>query len=120
MDPRFQQAVREFNEGHFFEAHELWEAVWGDLLGEDRDAVRALVQVAAGYHKFEIGNRRGACKLLGAALTRLRRLPPAAYGLDMAAFVLRVEGDLKVLSAPGSADDVDLPHGWPPRLVPRG
>ena len=35
-DARFAAGVRLFNQGHFFEAHDLWEQVWKNADGEEK------------------------------------------------------------------------------------
>lgn len=59
-DPRFAAGVAEFNGGHFFEAHEVWEDQWNDLVGDPRQFVQGLIQIAAGYLKYELGNLAAA------------------------------------------------------------
>lgn len=71
-DPRFRAGAREFNARHFFEAHEVWEDLWNDLVGEPKLLCQGLIQIAAGYHKLEIGNAAGARKLLERGLLMLR------------------------------------------------
>lgn len=41
-----------FNAGHYFEAHEIWETVWNESVGEEKRFVQGLFQLAAGYLKL--------------------------------------------------------------------
>src|SRR6185369_11498755 len=70
-DPRWAAAVRSFDAGQYFEAHELWEELWNDAEGEERQLYQALVQIAAGYAKLDIGEVNGARKLFERGLARL-------------------------------------------------
>lgn len=78
MDPRLAEGAARFNAGDFYEAHEIWEDLWTDERGEARRFVQALVQLAAGYHKLEIGVPGGATKLLTRALATFGDLAPTA------------------------------------------
>ena len=93
-DPRFRAGVREFNARHFFEAHEVWEDLWNDLVGEPKQLCQGLIQIAAGYHKFEIGNAAGARKLLDRGL-RLLRVADRSGALND--FAGAVQSDLALL-----------------------
>jgi uncharacterized protein len=81
---RFAQAVAEFNAGHFYEAHETWESIWVEEVGDRRLCLQALVQLAAGFHKAEIGVPGGARKLWASSLRILERERDDAWGLDVA------------------------------------
>ena len=60
----------------FFEVHELLEAFWRDALGDDREALQGLIQVAVGYQHLANRNFAGARALLEEGSGRLlgRRL----------------------------------------------
>lgn len=79
---RFARGVAEFNERHFYEAHEIWESIWVDEVGERRLCLQALVQIAAGFHKAEIGVPGGAKKLWGSAL-RILDERSDCFGIDV-------------------------------------
>jgi hypothetical protein len=108
-EPRFVAAVREFNAANFFEAHEVWEDLWNDLVGAPKQACQGLIQIAAGYHKLSIGNVLGARKLLERGVrTLVPLLPNSPWATQFAAAVTR---DLKLLEA----GRVQAP-GDPPQL----
>jgi len=95
-EPRFLAGVREFNAANFFEAHEVWEDLWNDLIGPSKQACQGLIQIAAGYHKLSIGNPAGARKLLERGTRLLQTMLPAgAWGTDFAASVARDLGRLQ-------------------------
>jgi uncharacterized protein len=88
---RFARGVAEFNAGHFYEAHETWESIWVEEVGEQRLSLQALVQVAAGCHKAEIGVPGGARKLWTSALRILEGASADAWGID----VVKLRSDLR-------------------------
>jgi len=86
-DPRFQKAVSEFNQGEYFEAHEIWEELWKETpFGELRRFYQGLIQVAAGYHKLHLPrgpHLRGARTLLSRGLEKLGRYPDYFFGVEL-------------------------------------
>ncbi|PYT07641.1 MAG: DUF309 domain-containing protein [Acidobacteria bacterium] len=74
QDARFVEFIRLFNEGRFFEAHEVLESLWLDARPEHRDALQGLVQVAVALEHHRRGNPRGAKKVLLRASGRLAKL----------------------------------------------
>jgi len=110
-DPRLQQGVADFNAGAFYEAHEHFEDLWNDSEGTARRLCQALVQLAAGYHKLELGVPAGAVKLLSRALGILDDLPAGAVPASLAELRPTVRRHLTALrAAPDAAID-------PPRLA---
>jgi hypothetical protein len=113
-EPRFVAGIGEFNSANFFEAHEIWEDLWNDLVGPPKQACQGLIQIAAGYHKLSIGNARGARKLLERGVRALLALQPdGAWGAPFAAGVRR---DLELLesglaSLPGDRPQLDVEWG---------
>lgn len=77
------RGVAAFNAGHFFEAHEIWEAVWNDTVGEEKRFVQGLVQLATGYLKLSSAQYQGALKLLTRGCRTLRTCPPIYAGLQI-------------------------------------
>ncbi len=75
--------VAAFNAGHFFEAHEIWEALWNETVGEEKRFVQGLVQLAAGYLKLSSAQYPGALKLLTRACQTLQTYPPIYAGLQI-------------------------------------
>lgn len=94
-DPPTPDPVREgarlFNEGHFFEAHEVWEDAWHEARGEPRRFLQGLIQIAAGLHHFQNGNVRSAIALLGRGAEKVRGYPSAYMGLEAGELVHRID-----------------------------
>ena len=65
-----------FNRGAYFEAHELWEAVWLELAGAERTFVQGLIQIAAGLHHLQQGRPQPAAGLLRKGLEKISRGVP--------------------------------------------
>jgi uncharacterized protein len=86
-DPEIVHALKEgltlFNQGEFFEAHEIWEEAWRESQMDERHLLQGLIQVAAGFYKLQTGMPTGTVKLLEKSLVHLEILPPNFYGLAL-------------------------------------
>ena len=80
-----------FNQGEFYEAHEVWEETWGDSQMDDRHLLQGLIQVAAGFYKLQTGMPTGTVKLLEKAQGHLRAVPDDFYNLDLTTLLEKVE-----------------------------
>ena len=94
-----QQGLEEFNRGHFFEAHELWEEAWNNVVGEEKRFYQGLVQIAAGYHKLSLAQYNGARKLLERGNQTLSSFPPNYAGIDLTSLLRTVAEALHQLTA---------------------
>lgn len=98
-DPRFLKGIDQFNRGLFYECHETIEEIWLEEHGRERALYQGIIQVAAGYFKWQQDVPAGAIKLFRSGLNKLEPYAPRCLGLDIAAFVARVEADLELLEA---------------------
>ena len=90
-EPRLLEGMRLFNEGQFFGSHEVWESLWHDVVGPERELLQGLIQVAAAYYHLSRGNRAGAGYLYRRARPRLSKWAPQHAGLDVGDFLARVD-----------------------------
>jgi predicted metal-dependent hydrolase len=99
LSPLLLKGIAEFNRGHFFEAHELWEELWGEAVGEEKRFYQGLVQLAAGYHKLSLDQRNGARKLLERGWRTLRTFPSQYAELHLPSFLPATAAVLQQLTA---------------------
>jgi hypothetical protein len=68
-DPALLYGLSLYAGGFFWEAHEVWEAVWkaAPMNGPDRIALRALIQLANTGLKLRMGRNAAAARLLAEA-----------------------------------------------------
>ena len=118
-DPRFLKGVDEFNRGLFYRCHETLEEIWLEDRGPEREFYQGLIQVAAGYFKWEQEVPRGAVKLLRAGIERLRPYRPVCRGVRVAEFLAAVEADLAVVEAARDRGG-EMPEPSAPRLSMEG
>lgn len=94
MDARVARGVEQFNQRRFFEAHEVWEEIWLETVGPERQLLQGLIQISAGYLKAESGNHGATVKLLTKGLAHVRQFAPHALGLALSSFIDAVAADL--------------------------
>ena len=56
----FQEGIELFNNGRFFECHEVWELVWNRADGAEKTSIQGLIQAAVAILHLQRGNREGA------------------------------------------------------------
>jgi uncharacterized protein len=105
----FEEGLKAFNSGHFFEAHELWEEVWLETRDPDKIFLQGLIQVAAAFHHYSQANLRGTRNLLQAGLLKLDRFPEAHGGLAIEPLRSEVRVWLTALEATEVPENVKLP-----------
>jgi predicted metal-dependent hydrolase len=113
-DPRLAKGIDEFNERLFFECHETLEEIWLEEHGEDRLFYQGLIQVAAGYLKWEQGVLIGAIKLWRAGLEKLEAYQAVHLGVDLASLIGATKKNLKIVEhaheQKASAPTVSVPR----------
>lgn len=82
----FLEGVRLFNQGHFFETHEVWENVWRAAPPEERDFYQGMIHLTVALYQARRANWRGAHSQLRRAARRLARFETARGELDLRQF----------------------------------
>ena len=78
-----QQGIHQFNQRHFYQQHDLLEALWMETPTPVRDLYRAILQVGIAYYQIERGNANGALKMLWRSKQWLAILPNVCQGVDV-------------------------------------
>ena len=95
----FGAAVRHFNSGEFFEAHEGFEELLDAVEGDARwDLLVALIQVSVGYHKL-FSAHPGAARMLRLGAEKLAAFPSVAWGIAVERLRARALHDADMLDA---------------------
>jgi CheY-like chemotaxis protein len=77
------KGLQEFNQGEYFEAHELLEDAWNADETPAKELYRAILQVAVAYLQIERKNYRGAVKMFLRMRQWLRPIPGQCRGVDV-------------------------------------
>ena len=86
------QGIRLFNQGDFFEAHEVLEDVWRAAPEPDKKFLQGLIQVAVALHHHSKGNLVGARSLLERAARNLAFYPESYGGVNVAKLLCELSG----------------------------
>jgi hypothetical protein len=82
--------MKAFNEGSFFEAHEILEPFWVGYRGDDRDFYRGLIQAAVALHHASAGNAVGAGGVAARARRNLGPYAPLYESIEVDAILARL------------------------------
>lgn len=89
QDPLPKAAARGlllFNQGEYFEQHELLEEAWRAEERPVRELYQGILQVGVAFLQIQRGNWAGAIKVFRRGLPRLRDLPPVCQGVQVGKF----------------------------------
>jgi uncharacterized protein len=90
IDPLLNDGIRFFNQGQYFEAHEIWEDLWRSAEGPTRNFYQGLIHAAVGLHHLRRKNVTGARSQLEKSLKNLGVFPPICCGIDNAALISKL------------------------------
>jgi|SRR5579862_5397975 len=85
-DSRYLAGIVLFNNGDYFEAHEVWELLWMECAAPEKKFYQGLIQAAVALCHFCNGNVRGARKLFHSSRDYMNRFGSPFMGLDNNAF----------------------------------
>jgi len=112
LHPDFLRGIALFNEGDFFQCHEVLEELWKQVHGDERTFYHALIQAAVCVYHWSRGNLVGVRGLHEHCVEKLDQLPPRYRGIDLA----RLRRDLDRFVAAVGLDPAtpgDLPRLHP-------
>lgn len=108
------EGVRLFNEGRWFEAHEVLERAWLDEPTPLRRLYQGILQVGVGLHHARRGNLAGALSLLDRGMSLLAAFEPTCLGVDVDRLVRDAAAARRALAAPGGLESFDWSN--PPQV----
>jgi len=95
------RGIELFNEGRFYEQHEVIEHEWHAERGPLRRLYQGILQIGVGFHHTQRGNYRGAVQLLENGIAKVSDFTPYALGIDTESLVDEVQMCLDQLIALG-------------------
>ena len=89
VDERFLKGLHLFNEGEYFECHEVIEDLWLQTPTTDpmRDLYKGVIQAAAAVYQHQRGVLTGALGLRRSAVGYLEEYRPRALGLNVSKMI---------------------------------
>jgi len=108
----FHEGLKLFNEGEWFEAHEVWEDIWNMASGEKKRFYQGLIQYAVTIEHIRRGNPRGVRCVYETTLTKFVGLPDVYMGFDVPRQLAELDQFVKpVLEMGPKAFDPATPRG---------
>ena len=108
-DSRFEIGMKLFNSCQWYKSHDVFEEIWHETGGSERQLIQGILQVAVAQVHLENGNINGATILYGEALGRLKRLQLSDFGLDIEALSKCVSRRLEFLQIGKDLSGCSLP-----------
>jgi len=82
-DSRFEIGMKLFNSCQWYKSHDVFEEIWHETGGSERQLLQGILQVAVAQVHLENSNLNGATILYGEALGRLKNFQINNLGLDV-------------------------------------
>jgi hypothetical protein len=116
-DPRYLAGIELFNQGEYYDSHDVWEDLWADYRGPDRAFYQGLIQTAVALYHLTSRNLRGARRMFFSSRGYLAPYPSVHQGIELA----RLLQDMQMCFSP-VLDNVTeqgtpaIHHGSVPRI----
>jgi predicted metal-dependent hydrolase len=81
----FRHGIQLFNDGEFFECHEVLEDLWRPMQGPRRLFLQAIIHFAVALYHYQQDNLPGARRQLRKSLKKLAGYLPEYQGVDTGA-----------------------------------
>ena len=104
-----KEAIGLFNNQKWYEAHDAFEDIWNDLVGDERQIVQGILQVSVSQFHLNKGNLNGAMILLGEGLGRIRNKVSDDLEIDLVLLCSSLESLLNKLHTKIPLNQNDVP-----------
>ena len=108
-DSRFEIGMKLFNSCQWYKSHDVFEEIWHETGGPERQLIQGILQVAVAQVHLENSNLNGATILYGEALGRLKSFHLVGFGLDIEGLSSCVSTRLEFLQIGKDLADCRLP-----------
>jgi hypothetical protein len=103
MDARLREGIGLFNDGRFFQAHEVLEGFYPETADANKPFLEGLIQLAAAFRIFaDFGEIKGPVRMVRQALIRLENYQPAFMQVRVAELSAALETWAKAAEAGGT------------------
>ena len=109
-DSRFEIGMKLFNSCQWYKAHDVFEEIWHETAGPERQLLQGILQVAVAQVHLENSNINGATILFGEALGRLKKFQLTNLGLDIVRLCKCVSTRLEFLQLGKDINNCSLPY----------
>ena len=102
-------ALNLFNDQKWYEAHDVFEEIWNNVDGDERQIIQGILQVSVSQFHLSKGNLNGATILLGEGLGRIKNRTNIDLGIDLESFSISLDSLLKKLQSKETLKENDKP-----------
>jgi hypothetical protein len=89
--PEYLRGIELFNQGEFYECHEVLEDIWVVSCGQEKLFYQGIIMAAVAFYHYELG-RFGAARVMHRkAKERLQQVPETFMSLDVGQFVQQLD-----------------------------
>ena len=104
MDARLRKGIDLFNDGRFFESHEILEGFYQDTEDPHRPFLEGLIQLAVAFRMFkEFGELKGPVRMIYQALIRFENYQTAFLQIRVSELSANMEAWAKAAEAASTA-----------------
>ncbi|MCB0208324.1 MAG: DUF309 domain-containing protein [Anaerolineae bacterium] len=89
--PLLIDGIALFNQGDYYESHEVIEHAWNEEPGPIRIMFQGILQIGVACYHIQRKNWRGAMKLLDRAIPKIQHFGPACMGINLADLLTQSE-----------------------------
>ena len=108
-DSRFVIGMKLFNSCQWYKSHDVFEEIWHETGGPERQLLQGILQVAVAQVHLENSNLNGATILYGEALGRLKKYQLNNLSLDIVGLCDCISKRLELLQIGKDISVCDLP-----------
>lgn len=98
----FYEGLKLFNEGQWFDAHEVWEDVWHMACGDKKRFYQGLIQYSVTIEHIRRGNPRGVRCVYETCLGKFKGLPDVYMGFNIPKQLAELDRVVKPVLAMGA------------------
>lgn len=110
MDARLREGISLFNEGRFFESHEILEDLYHETGDANKAFLEGLIQLAAAFRLFaDFGAIQGPVRMIYQALIRFENYQPAFLQVKVKELCETMEAWAKQTEAAGANPASSIP-----------
>ena len=117
MNEQVELGIQEFNEGRYFEAHDVLEDFWHGYREPDRVLLQALIHTAVGFYHLENGNLKGCRSQLLKACTKMSSYLPEYWGLLLDPVHSSMKRHIEMIDEQGRTGVENLESSVRPRIL---
>ena len=85
------EGINLFNDGDYFAAHDVFEAIWMEEKGESRLFYQGLVQISVACYHLICGNYRGSLNQFKKGTEKLQNYLPVYMNIDLEKLLKEVD-----------------------------